>query len=867
MPVAQGAGWVTKGLRELTAGGYNPFAVTLEAGKATTADVVVVPGARIEGTVTDADGSPVVGAYVRADSQGSSRGGGGIWAPRSPSGPDGVATAADGAYALDSLYPGDSYLVFATAPGRPGARSDAVVVEEAKPARVDLRFPAGRWVAVTVLDDGASTPISGATVWGQVANRGGGSSTPVTGSDGTTKAGPFEPGPLKLSANHSDYLSGAQTDVPEGQATAVIRLKRGVPLAGRVVRADGSPAPDVRVQVDYDERTRYAGSEGTDADGRFRFKAVPPGPLTLHVYAGSGQAEGRATGGDENVTLVLAGASGREGGSGSTLVVRVFAPNGKPVPQARVTLEEVRERGGTNTSTNDAVNGETTFQGLTWTAGRERFVEVRTARDGAGVLLPYGGTRVGPLTSGSTSLDVTLPPERPITGFVRGPDGRGIRGVLVLATPASNPRESSWSDPSNTPSGRTDAEGAFRVGGVGDMDVRLAVRAPPEFVPYEPLPARGGDTGIEIVLALGVRATVTVVDPDGAPIAGARVTTSFTVDRERNRTETSNPAVTTDAKGRAVLQGLDGKKTYTLRVEPPQRYPSVPYSMGPTMTASEGAAFRSAQKKDWTPGDDTVTLERAYTVTGFVRDLSGRPVGGSQVARMTGPNSWSTTAADASGAFTLRDLPAGEVSLRAWVGSNQPHPADAGRRVAEAVVAAGARDVVLSIDPGAELVVRVEDWAEGPRSSNYLQAYELGPQQGGPAGSSPVDSEGVARVRGLYADRTYLVWTNLQGGRYVYVRDVQPGREVRARIETGTTIAGRIAMPSGAASGFVNAQAWPVNLQAQVGPDGRFEVKGVPLGLTWRLSVQCQVGDKWWRGVREGVASGASGLDVEVADR
>src|SRR5207253_961064 len=150
-------------------------------------------------------------------------------------------------------------------------------------------------------------------------------------------------------------------------------------------------------------------------------------------------------------------------------------------------------------------------------------VEVTGAQAADGSPLPLGPAKVGPVRMDAGEVEVRLPPEKAITGFVKGPDGKGVRGVLVTAVAAGNEGQARYGSSGNPSRSRTDADGAFRVGGLGADDVSLLAQAPPEFAPTEPVRSRGGAIGVEIVLRQGAAAVVTVLDWQGKPVAGASV--------------------------------------------------------------------------------------------------------------------------------------------------------------------------------------------------------------------------------------------------------------------------------------------------------------------------------------------------------
>ena len=128
-------------------------------------------------------------------------------------------------------------------------------------------------------------------------------------------------------------------------------------------------------------------------------------------------------------------------------------------------------------------------------------------------------------------------------GFVRAPDGIGVRGVSVRA---SFNADKDGRDVSV--SARTDATGAFRIGGLGDA-CTLTVDVPPEFVRPDPVEVKGGATGVEIRLRAAVQVQITVLDATGKPVPDAWVIASL-----GGRVQASSAAdARTDSNGVARL--------------------------------------------------------------------------------------------------------------------------------------------------------------------------------------------------------------------------------------------------------------------------------------------------------------------------
>src|SRR5207245_1983889 len=131
------------------------------------------------------------------------------------------------------------------------------------------------------------------------------------------------------------------------------------------------------------------------------------------------------------------------------------------------------------------------------------------------------------------------------------------------------------------------------------------------------------------------------------------------------------------------------------------------------------------------------------------------------------------------GNFAFSGLPAGPVEVRAAVTRSGIFDGTGARTS----VAAGTRDVVLVVSRGADLVVRVENWAEskgerhpravlfpdGERRARHAKQFDAN-----------VADDGVVRFRGLDAVASYTLWIEPDSdGRSVYVTGIRAaGTEV-----------------------------------------------------------------------------------------
>jgi protocatechuate 3,4-dioxygenase beta subunit len=827
---ALGGGWISQGFVSPPGDGRNPFLVTVAAGTEATHDLVVVPGARIAGHVVSASGTPVGGAVVNADGYTPREADDRRFDPAAYAGREhSVATGADGSFSIDSLVPGVAYGLTADAAGSPTGEVDGVVASAGDGGDVEIRLVPSRSLDVTVVDARTGRPLPGARVEVRWSGRQEGSGRSPSGSSyaeratdgsGRVRVDGLGEGALSASAAADGYAdTNRTTDVEGSEARAdglavTVRLDPGSRVAGRVVMPDGSPAAGATVRLH--RRNEGSGGEGSseraDATGAFSFENVADGRLTLDASlpreGGGASAEMPVAPGQTDVVLRLEAAR--------QLIVKVFDGDGRPVPHARVRFQ------GRGASCED---GRAVFDELEGDeVGR---IEVTEAKDADGARLPYGRATLEGAKAGGT-YEIRLPPEFAIEGRVAGPDGRGVVGVAVRAdvvdTPEGEdePRDEPWmwryGDPHVV---HTDEKGMFRVGSLGAGEHRLFFRPPPALVPPEPMKALAGATGIEVRLRDAVAPRMTVLDSKGAPIAGARVVAARTPVNEPTMSDLFDPfgasPSLTRPDGTVVLAGLDPGASYVLAVRPPDSRADLADSVDPR----------------WSPRDTTVRMTAGLVVAGVVLGSDGKAMERVRVTWTAGDGVSASSLTLADGAFRFTGLRPGEVRLSAafW----EAREAFGNEwRTAEARVLAGSERVGLTIDLGAELAVRVENWAErsGTRGATAL----LFDGSGEKIREALVSADGGVLFGGLSKDDICAMWIAPDdAGRSVRATGLRPGaEEASARLALGKTITVRFAVPRGAGPVAVRAEALGVVAEGVRTADGVYEVRGLPAGR-WRI--------------------------------
>lgn len=263
-----------------------------ETGEAPPVEIVLGPGATVEGRVLDEGSRPVAGAFVHAiPAQGFD---GESWIPAS----GGVRSGEDGRYRVGGLPPGRFQVAAQTPEGR---LAEAVVEIPEGTAGVhplDLRLDSGSPVSGRVLDD-TGAPVAGASL--QLAAAG----LPrvlqkTSGADGSFLFPSVPAGSWRLSAAAAGFTeTGLPGEIRAGEGPVVgieLRLERGGTVTGQVLGL--TPEDFSRVQI-----YAFRQGEGThpqltspapvDSAGRYRITGLRPGTWkVLAMLLRSRQAEG-----------------------------------------------------------------------------------------------------------------------------------------------------------------------------------------------------------------------------------------------------------------------------------------------------------------------------------------------------------------------------------------------------------------------------------------------------------------------------------------------------------------------------------------------------------------------------------------------
>ncbi len=414
-------------------------------GGASELALVLHPPLSLSGTALDARGRPVPGARVHA-----ARFARGAVALVVTDALDAKVDPADGRFRLDGFLPG-RWRIVARAPGR--APSETLELElpgSAGPVALVLDAPAAV-SGVVVAPDG--TTVSGAVVslagerapeWLQDAGPQGSAPSSTADALGRFHLGELRAGEIALQAEAPGFAQSEPVALRlvSGETAGSVRLelRRGATLTGEVYDREGAPAAGLAVNL-----VRWGTGDfellgtGTDAEGRFAFQHVEPGPWQVVAIERDADLSSGESGEGTNRMLEhmraaqIALTDGEIAhvvlGRGARTPVRVSGRvlrGGEPFPDVVLSFERA-----------DASSAEASFAVIADDGAYQVTV------DGGGayaVLLARLGEGAGQLCTVRLRVDVPEAPEHHvdlalpgggIAGRVVGPDGAPAAGARV----------------------------------------------------------------------------------------------------------------------------------------------------------------------------------------------------------------------------------------------------------------------------------------------------------------------------------------------------------------------------------------------------------------------------------------------------
>lgn len=850
------------------AAGFAPARVRNAKPGALSREISLEPGHSLSGVVRKKDGRPAAKALVRWEgSDAESR-----W----------VETGEDGSFRLADLPKRRGTVVadggedgFAEAGGATPGSATPLILSLAPPAILEGR----------ALDASTLKPVPRVRL--EVAS-GSGRFTARTGSDGRYRVRGLRPGSATVRAEEPRHVPWTRHSVPiekGASRTLDVLLTRGATLSGRVVDEDGRPVAGAGVSLlsssesSLDAAVRLRGEASrlrTRPDGSFTATRLPPGE-NQRLSVQHPEFERGTVGG---ISLVAGGT--RSGvvvtiRRGVVLTGRVSDPDGNPIAGAEVSA-------GRSFSVRSSSGGSLTRVRV------EMMEAPRTARsggDGAFELrgLAPGGVSVTVKAPGRATetvdpvllergarpdpVEIVLGPGATISGRIVRRTGEGASGYFVLA---QNPQKPSGGR--GTTSATPEADGTFRIEGLraGETyDLQLFGTS----AGLGPGPRKAGilapADGVEWVVEGTGRIEGSAVDAKtGQPLGAFEV--SYQSDRQGTgrviRVARGGGRFTGGAGEAQLVESPDGR--FALEEVPSGKWQVVVTAKGYQVGRAAGVVVEDATTTDGVE----VRVAPGSVLRGVVKDARSRrgvPDARVRVRGETGDGGSSQGPGglftDVEGRFEAEGLAPGKVTVTA-------EHADYTARTESAVLAEGGSSVEIALSRGSGLGGVVLSETRQPVAGASVSLEGGAARGGGFGGGDETTTDGAGRFRfdhlspARYTLRASVPGQSSESAEAVVVEG-EAVPDVTLVLSGGATLRGSVSGLPETLRGAVNVSAiGPRDYWATVrtGPDGRFELSGVPAG---QISVRAGAGDLASGTMRSAnasvsIAEGQTEAEVEI---
>lgn len=521
----------------------------------------------------------------------------------------------------------------------------------------------------------------------------------VTAKDGSFELKKTPPGTYDFLLSSEVYAARSERNLPvtpdAEKRPLRFTMSRGYELEGHVVRKDGGSPAKIRIVAMTNPEQERSFLNPTkiftvsDDSGNFKFKGLPAGRLVV-----AAAVPDRPMAMSDDVRVPQTGYVDVVVGGDSSVFGRVVDENAQPIVGAEVSAI-LQRRSPTVAAARTAEDGSYEMIGMP----TEKIQMLLVKADG---FAPYPddmsmmmrgprGGQADELKPGRNERNFTLKRGATVRGIVKTKDGgKPIEGARVSVAGMSAMF-------TGTPGATTGPDGKFEIKGIG-KGAAIVTASKEGFQGVNPSAgmmammmgsqsgrAGAGDAekpqGMIDVKELGTELDVTlelsvapifsgrIVDPEGRPVVGARVSTQVVSkdnDMGRGFRDMMNMAIAatrfSDSEGRFEIPG-DAEKGASIEV--------VAKAPGFVETKSEPRTVTPGEKIS----DITIQMRRGGTIEGRVVADNGNAVEGANVRWLkNGKNSggweWdrsgnASATTNADGRFTLSTIEPGKVSVRA----------------------------------------------------------------------------------------------------------------------------------------------------------------------------------------------------------
>jgi protocatechuate 3,4-dioxygenase beta subunit len=409
-----------------------------------------------------------------------------------------------------------------------------------------------------------------------------------------------------------------------------------------------------------------------------------------------------------------------------------------------------------------------------------------SAGGGRGKATGSVGADPGAVSAGR-SAGVQLSAPITLLGRVVDESGAPIAGAAVRGSAADNTEAAAVSA----------ADGTFALHGLPAGDVWLRAARDDARVHTQVFLVAGLDP-VTLRLERGLTATITVVEPDGTPIAGATVA------------EEGDPPILTDARGEVHVRGL---------IPPYAGFNISADGFAPAWHGFGVARDRGGHIRY------IVVLRRGAALSGVVLDAQGRAVAGAEVYADRLDDAWTgSVTAGLDGTWRFPTLAAGTLVLTAGAEGHASNPP-----VTVVLDGIHPATVELRLGGGAPVAGRVVDEAGEPVAGAAVVVVATG----GKRSRATSDAAGAFHIAAVGLGS--ITATATAGDRASAPTDVAVEAGGVADLElvvVGGTIAGVVVDPSGRPieGVMVSAKSGPSEASTDTDPAGRFVLRPLAAG-------------------------------------